>query len=162
MSVIGEFRALGYACVETSIVTGQGLDELRAALQGHISVLSGQSGVGKSSLINALQPGLELKIASVSAETEKGRHTTSLAELLPLDFGGYVVDTPGIRAFDLWSVNPGELEALFIDIAPYVPQCRFNNCLHRDEEGCAVTAAVDAGRISPRRYLSYVKMLEEV
>ena len=138
------------------------MDELRAALQDHITVLSGQSGVGKSSLINALQPGLDLMVRTVSDENEKGRHTTSLAELLPLDFGGFVVDTPGIRAFDLWSVEPGELEAYFIEMIPRVSKCRFNNCTHRNEEGCAVIAAVENGEISARRYYSYVKMFEEV
>lgn len=160
--VIQEFRDLGYHCLTTSATTGAGLDELRAALKDHITVLSGQSGVGKSSLINALQPGLNLAVCEVSDENEKGRHTTSLAELLPLDFGGFVVDTPGIRAFDLWSVGPGELEAYFIEMIPYVPKCRFRDCTHRNEDGCAVAAAVENGEISVRRYYSYLKMFEEV
>jgi len=160
-SVRAELRDIGYTCLCTSAVTGQGLDELRAALRGHITVLSGQSGVGKSTLLNALQPGLNLKVADVSRDTEKGRHTTTFARLLTLDFGGYVVDTPGIRAFDLWALNPGELEGLFVEFIPLVPECGFRSCLHRDEEGCAVRAAVAAGRISRRRYLSYLKMFEE-
>jgi len=160
--VIREFRDLGHTCVCTSAVTRTGLDELRAALQDQITVLAGQSGVGKSTLLNVLQPGLDLLTRPVSDATEKGRHTTTLAELLPLDFGGYVVDTPGIRAFDLWSVEPGELEAFFVEFVPYVPRCRFRDCTHRDEEGCAVLAAVAAGEISERRYYSYRKMFEEV
>ena len=107
--IVAEFRALGYRCLCTSVVSGAGLDELREVLRGRLTVLSGQSGVGKSSLLNAVQPGLHLPTASVSAENEKGRHTTTLAELLPLDCGGFVIDTPGIRAFDLWAVAPGEL-----------------------------------------------------
>ncbi len=160
--VIGEFRALGHTCLGTSAVTRAGIDELRAALQNHTTVLAGQSGVGKSTLLNVLQPALELLTRPVSDATEKGRHTTTLAELLPLEFGGYVVDTPGIRAFDLWSVEPGELEAFFVEFVPYVPQCRFRDCTHRDEAGCAVRAAVAAGEISERRYYSYRKMFEEV
>lgn len=159
---IEEFRSLGYRCLCTSAVAGVGLAELRAALQDHMTVLAGQSGVGKSSLLNALQPGLGLKTREVSEETEKGRHTTTWAQLLPLDFGGYVVDTPGVRAFDVWGVKPGELEAFFEEFIPYVPQCQFSDCVHRQEEGCAVIAAVEAGAISPRRYASYLKLLAEV
>ena len=124
-------------------------------------MLSGQSGVGKSSLLNAIQPGLNLAVAKVSEETEKGKHTTTHARLLRLDFGGYVVDTPGIRAFDLWEVNPAELEVFFPEFVEPLQHCHFKDCLHRDEEGCAVRAAVEAGQISLRRYLSYLKMFEE-
>lgn len=162
LDAIQEFRDLGYHCLCTSALAGTGLDELRAALRDHMTVLSGQSGVGKSTLINALQPSLDLPTRTVSSDTQKGRHTTSLAELLPLDFGGYVVDTPGIRAFDLWSVEPGELEAFFVEFIPYVSHCRFHDCSHRHEEQCAVIAAVHSGAISARRYVSYLKMFEEV
>lgn len=160
-SVLAEWRALEYPCVCTSAVTGEGLDALRAALRGKLTVLSGQSGVGKSTLLNALQPGLNLKVAEVSRESEKGKHTTTHACLLRLDFGGYVVDTPGIRAFDLWNVHPAELEALFPEFAEPLQHCRFKDCLHRAEEGCAVRAAVAEGRISLRRYLSYLKMFAD-
>lgn len=157
-----EFRGLGYRCLKTSVSTGAGLDELRCELKDHTTVLSGQSGVGKSSLINALQPGLELEVREVSDENEKGRHTTTRARLLRLSFGGYVVDTPGIRQFDLWSVEPGELEAFFPEIAAHVSHCRFRDCHHRPEDvGCAVLAAAEAGQISARRYASYLKTLAE-
>lgn len=160
--VIAEYEALGYCCIPTSIRDGRGLERLRAELTGRVTVLSGQSGVGKSSLINAVQPGLDLAVQEVSRENEKGRHTTTHARLLRLDFGGYVVDTPGIRQFDLWAVEPGELEVFFIEFGPFLSQCRFKDCHHRNEQGCAVVAAVDAGRISTRRYLSYLKTLDEL
>ncbi len=160
--VIEEFRLLGYPCLCTSATRAIGIEELRDTLAGHRTVLSGQSGVGKSSLLNAVQPDLQLRTQDVSSETQKGRHTTTLAELLPLDVGGYVVDTPGIRSFDLWSVEPGELEAHFVEFLPFIPQCRFKDCLHQGSEGCAVEAAVENGHISERRYFSYLKMLSDV
>jgi ribosome biogenesis GTPase len=162
LAVFDEMSRLGYACLWTSSVTGAGLDRLADFLRGHLTVFSGQSGVGKSSIANAIQPGLNLPIQDVSEETEKGRHTTSHAELHRLNFGGYIVDTPGIRAFDLWDVQPGELEAYFVEFVPHIQKCRFSNCTHRHEESCAVKAAMESGEISARRYYSYVKMFAEV
>ncbi|MBK8915416.1 MAG: ribosome small subunit-dependent GTPase A [Phycisphaerales bacterium] len=159
--VVAEYRALGYRVVLTSAATGMGVEELRELMRDRVTVLSGQSGVGKSSLINAIQPGLELAVGDVSEENQKGRHTTSHARLLPLSFGGFVVDTPGVRAFDLWDMPAGELEAYFIEIAPRVANCAFSNCTHLHEDGCAVLEALDSGEISPRRYDSFAKMYSE-
>ncbi len=161
--LIEEYRELGYTVLLTSAASGAGLDELGRELCGHSTIIAGQSGVGKSSLINALQPGLRLEVQEVSADNEKGRHTTTLARLLRLDRGGYVVDTPGIRQFGLWSVAPGELEACFVEFIPRVAGCKFKDCHHvGDEPGCAIVAAVEAGEISLRRYLSYLKLLREM
>lgn len=160
--LIEEYRGIGYTCIFASAKSGAGIDALREHLRGHITALSGQSGVGKSSLINALEPGAKLRVAQVSEANQKGRHCTTNAQLLPLHFGGFVVDTPGIRQFDLWNLALGELEAHFVEFAPLVAQCRFSDCLHVNQAGCAILAAVADGRISERRYRSYVKMLTEL
>ena len=119
----------------------------------------GQSGVGKSSLLNAVDESLRLRVESVSRETEKGRHTTSTAELLPLSFGGYVVDTPGIRQFQLWDVIPEEVAGFYRDLRPYVSHCKFPDCTHTHEADCAVKDAVADGRLDERRYESYCGLL---
>ncbi|MGE3182649.1 MAG: ribosome small subunit-dependent GTPase A, partial [Phycisphaerae bacterium] len=160
-AIIAEFRTLGYHCLETSAATGEGVAALRDAIHGHTSVLSGQSGVGKSTLLNAVQPGLALVTSAVSEDNEKGRHTTTHAQLIRLEGGGFVVDTPGIRAFELWDVVPGELEAYFVEFGRFLQHCHFNDCMHYQEEKCAVRDAAEAGTISMRRYLSYTKMLED-
>jgi ribosome biogenesis GTPase len=154
------YPSIGYRVIHTSAADGTGLEELRTTLAGKLSVLSGPSGVGKSSLLNALQPGLGLKAREVSQATFKGRHTTVYAELLPLEMGGYVADTPGIRSLSLWDVEPEELDAYFVEIGPYVDQCEFNDCTHTHEPGCAVLRAVEQGKIAKSRYESYVRLRE--
>lgn len=152
------YRGLGYSLVYTSAATGAGVEQLRELLRGRLSVLSGPSGVGKSSLLNVLQPGLGLQARAVSEATFKGRHTTVYSELLPLEEGGYVADTPGIRSLGLWDVEPEELDGYFVDIKPYVGQCEFGDCTHLREPGCAVRRAVEAGQIAPSRYDSYRRL----
>ena len=155
------YSDIGYRVIYTSANEGVGVDELRQELQGKISVLAGSSGVGKSSLLNAVEPGLGLKVRVVSAATEKGLHTTRHAEMFPLEGGGYVADTPGIRGLALYDVEPSELDAYFREIGPLVAQCRFSNCTHQHEPGCAVRAALADGRLSPARYDSYLRLREE-
>jgi ribosome biogenesis GTPase / thiamine phosphate phosphatase len=158
MPLTGVYAQLGYDVVLVSAQTGVGIDRLRGWLRGAESVVSGQSGVGKSSLLNAVEQGLELRVQTVSGETQKGRHTTTTAELIPLSFGGYVVDTPGIRQFQLWDVIPEEVAGFFRELRPYVSRCRFPDCTHTHEDQCAVKDAVADGWIDARRYESYVQI----
>lgn len=153
--LIGVYGQLGYQVLFVSATTGFGIDRLRQVLANRESVVSGQSGVGKSSLLNMVEPGLGLRVSEVSEETQKGKHTTTTAQLLPLSFGGYVVDTPGIRQFQLWDVIPEEVAGYYRDLRPYVNNCRFPDCSHTHEIGCAVKDAVADGRLDARRYESY-------
>jgi len=156
--VLKRYQRLGYPTVATSATTGVGIDALGDLLAGKSTLLVGQSGVGKSSLLNAVQPGLQLKTAHVSQTTEKGRHTTTTAVWLKLDHGGAVVDTPGIRALDVAMVPLNELEMHFVEFAERIPHCKFPNCAHIHEEGCAVKDAVETGQIDLSRYESYVEL----
>jgi ribosome biogenesis GTPase / thiamine phosphate phosphatase len=153
--LMGVYGQMGYQVLFVSASTGFGVDRLRQALANRESVVSGQSGVGKSSLLNMVEPGLGLRVSEVSEENQKGRHTTTTAQLLPLSFGGYVVDTPGIRQFQLWDVEPEEVAGFYPDIRPYVNNCRFPDCSHTHEAHCAVKDAVADGRLDARRYESY-------
>jgi len=155
------YQQIGYPVLYTSAVVDEGVDELRDALRGKISAFVGPSGVGKTSLLNAMQPGLGLRVREVSQSTSKGRHTTVVPQLVPLDVGGWVADTPGIRALALFDVDPEELDAYFPDIAPLVARCRFSDCTHTVEPGCAVVQAMEEGRVSRHRYESYVRLREE-
>jgi ribosome biogenesis GTPase len=156
--LVGFYSQLDIPTLLTSASTGMGLDLLSEHLKDRETVLSGQSGVGKSSLLNALQPGLHLAVRGVSEATQKGRHTTTTAELHPLDFGGWVVDTPGIRQFELWDVIPEEVEGFFPEFHPFVPLCAYPDCTHTHEDRCAVKRAVGRRQLSERRYLSYLGM----
>lgn len=158
--LVGGYGQLGITALLTSATTGVGVDRLRRLLNGRASVISGQSGVGKSSLLNAVQPGLGLRVKSVSEVNQKGRHTTTAAELIKLASGGWVVDTPGVRQLQLWEVSPGEVEGFFPEFHALVPRCAFPDCAHIHELGCAVKLAVAHRMVSMRRYTSYVGMYE--
>ena len=158
--LIGAYAAMGFRVLLTSAETGVGVDYLRALLTGKQTALAGQSGVGKSSLLNAVQPGLGLAIGRVSVDNDKGRHTTTASKLIPIEGGGAVFDTPGIRQFQLWDISAGEVAGLMPDMRPYVSACRYPNCLHTSEDECAVKDAVADGRIDARRYDAYCHLLE--
>jgi ribosome biogenesis GTPase len=156
------YREAGQRVLECSAAAGKGLEELREALRGRVSVLSGQSGVGKSSLLNALDPGLELPVREVMRQARKGRHTTTHSRLIPFRFGGYVADTPGIKEFTLWRMTPQEVADLTPELRDWAAKCRFNDCTHTHEPDCAVAAAAEAGLIPPLRYRSYLQILESL
>lgn len=149
---------IGYPVLFTSVKTGTGIDELRERLAGRISVLTGPSGVGKSSLLNTLLPGLDLDARDVSQATNKGRHTTVYREMYPLPDGGYVADTPGLKALALFDIEAEELDGYFPELRELVPYCQFSDCTHTHEPGCAVLVALGKGMVSSMRYDSYVRM----
>ena len=155
------YEAAGYPVIETSVKTGEGIDTIREACLGRVNLFSGESGVGKSSLIKALDPSLDPKIGAISIAHLQGKHTTSLYEMYPLASGGYVIDSPGIRGFGLVDVEKEEIAKYFPEMLRASAACRFTPCTHTHEPGCAVKAAVDEGLISPERYNSYLGMLEE-
>lgn len=160
-SIFAIYEKIGYQILYTCALEGIGVEALRETLAGHISVFTGPSGVGKSSLLNAIQPGLARSVKSVGSR-EEGLHTTRDSALIKLDTGGYIADTPGIRTLTLWDVEPEELDAYFVEIAPYVERCRFNDCTHQHEPGCAVRQAVESGDISQSRYRSYLSLRAEI
>lgn len=153
------YRGLGRPVLWTSAIDGTGLDDLKGRLRGRTNVLSGQSGVGKSSLLNALAPGLDLRVRTVNPATGKGRHATTLARLVSLPFGGYLVDTPGFREFGLGDVEAANLGRYYPEFLPIIGNCRFTDCLHRDEPGCALTPARERGDVSNFRYQNYLQIL---
>jgi ribosome biogenesis GTPase len=160
--VMQEYQQIGYASTLTSSVSGEGIDNLRHALTGRISVMVGKSGVGKTALLNAIQPELGLRVKEVNLVTGKGRHTTTNLEMFPLEGGGAIVDTPGTREFGLWETNI-DMAMLFREMKPLVGKCRFGlDCQHDMEPGCVIRKAVVAGEINPRRYQSYLHLKEEM
>lgn len=160
--LVGFYSQLGVPTMLTSAVQGVGIDELRDRLRGRQTVFSGQSGVGKSSLLNAVEPELGLRVREVSDVTQKGQHTTTTAELIRLGFGGWVVDTPGVRQFQMFDTPREEVEVYFVEFRPFVALCGFPDCTHRHEERCAVKRAVYRRQISYDRYTSYIGMFEGV
>jgi ribosome biogenesis GTPase len=157
--IFGHYKDLGYEVIYTSAKKSIGVRALHNHLKGKLSVFVGPSGVGKSSLLNAIQPGLGLSVSQVSKATGKGRHTTVVREMFPLEIGGgYVADTPGLKALALWDIEPEELDGYFTEIAALVPDCRFSSCTHTEEPDCAVIAAVEQGKVHPERYESYLRI----
>jgi ribosome biogenesis GTPase len=156
--LFGRYSRLEYPVVYTSARSGQGVEKLRQQLLGKISVFAGPSGAGKSTLLNRLLPNLDLAAREVSQATSKGVHTTVRREMYPLAGGGYVADTPGLKALALWDIEAEELDGYFPEMRPLVASCQFNDCSHVHEPGCAVLAAVADGRIHPERYESYLRM----
>lgn len=157
------YERAGYTVFRTSVKRGDGLDALRDALEGRVTAFSGPSGVGKSSLLNALHPGVALRTQEVSASVNKGRHTTVGAKLVALPSGsGFLVDTPGLREVGMWGLPSGSLDQCFPEFRSSLGECRFQDCSHRSEPGCAVRAAVERGEVDAGRYESYLKLVEEV
>jgi len=152
------YMKLGYPLFFTSAITGFGANKLISVLKNKVSALVGHSGVGKSSLIKSIEPGLDLKISPISEHTKKGIHTTTFVQLYPLSFGGYVIDTPGIRELGLWNIFQNDLKKYFVEFAAYEKNCQFNNCLHLKEPGCAVKKAVEKEEIFKERYQNYVNI----
>ena len=156
--LVGVYAQMGYRVLLVSSITGLGVGRVQRLLKDRASAIAGQSGVGKSSLLNAVQPSLRLAVAPVSVETEKGKHTTTTARLIPLEFGGYVVDTPGVRQFQLWDIVPEEVVNYYRDLRVFVSNCKFPDCTHTHEADCAIKNAVADGRLDDRRYESYLQL----
>lgn len=158
--LFGYYAKIGYSLIYTSAEQAIGIEELRQILKNKISVLAGPSGVGKTSLLNLVQPELGLRVREIQAGNRKGKHTTVERYLEKLDFGGYVADTPGLKALALWDIEPEEIDGYFPEMRSLVTQCKYGDCAHFDEPGCAIRAAVEDGRIHPARYESY-RLLRE-
>jgi ribosome biogenesis GTPase len=162
LELVARCRSAGYTVYPTSVQTGEGIDAFAAALAGRISVVTGPSGAGKSSLLNAVQPGLKLRVREISAKLRRGKNTTVSAVMLPLDNGGYLVDTPGFSEVGLWGIVPRELASCFPEMRPFIGECRYGDCRHMTEPGCRIQAGADAGEILPDRLESYRILLAEL
>lgn len=154
------YETIGYQCLQTSATQNSGMESLKSRMMNKISVFNGHSGVGKSTIINSLQPGLNLRTNEISDYHETGKHTTTFSELYELDFGGYIIDTPGIKAFGMLEMEPWEISHYFIEIFKVSSHCQYNNCSHTHEPACAVKEAVQNGEIAETRYISYLGLLE--
>ncbi len=161
VELLERYTSLGYTTLTTSATTGDGIEKFRDTIANKSSVIAGQSGVGKSSLLNAVQPGLLLRTGDVMLQTQKGRHTTTTARLIRLECGGYMIDTPGIRSFDLTVIPREEFEAHFVEFVDIVADCKYPDCTHSHEDECALKAAVERGEVHPERYRSYLQMYED-
>ncbi|MDD2696499.1 MAG: ribosome small subunit-dependent GTPase A [Anaerolineales bacterium] len=157
-AAFAHYPALGYPVLFTSAKTGAGVAALRRQMKGKVSLFAGPSGAGKSSLLSRLLPQVEFRVDEVSQATNKGKHTTVVKELFALPEGGYLADTPGLKALALWDIQPAELDGYFPELRLLVKDCQFNDCTHLHEPGCAVLAALEEGRLHPRRYISYASM----
>ena len=157
--LMASYEKLGYDCLAVSALSGENLDAFARKLQGKTTLLSGHSGVGKSTLVNAVEPELNLKVQAISTAHLKGKHTTTFAEMFPLKMGGFIIDTPGIKEFGLVDFEPWELSHYFPEMRDLFNQCRFDNCTHLNEPGCRVKEAVEKGDISLTRYSNYINML---
>ncbi len=160
--ILPAYEGMGYPIIRTSALRGDGIANLKSRLLGGISVFTGPSGVGKTSLLNRMQPGLGRQVKDVGRQSEEGVHTTRDSALVRLDCGGYIADTPGIRSLAVWDIEPDELDAYFVDIEPYVLDCKFSNCTHTDEPACAVQRAVERGHVADWRYKHYLELREEL
>jgi ribosome biogenesis GTPase len=158
---IAIYRQASYRVICASAVTGRGIDELEEYLRGRTTLVSGNSGVGKSTLIKTIEPALDIRIGGISRSHHKGMHTTTFSQMYSLSTGGYIIDTPGIKGFGLIDIDPAELAHYYPDFRRFAPDCQYYNCTHVHEPGCAVLRAVEEGKISEERYISYLKMLEE-
>ncbi len=156
--LFSRYEEIGYPVLYTSIISRQGIEELKERLISRVSLFAGPSGVGKTSVLNEIQPGLGLAVREVSETTQKGKHTTVARKLVPLQEGGYVADTPGLKALDLWDIEPEEVDGYFPEISSRVADCRFSDCTHIHEPGCAVKQALENEEIHPERYQSYLRM----
>lgn len=153
------YKNIGYQCFETSVINGKNTDRLKSILKDKTTLVAGHSGVGKSSLLNSISPGLNLKTGDISNFSQKGTHTTTFAEMFELSFGGNIIDTPGIKEFGIVDFNESEISHYFKEMRPFITQCRFNNCKHLNEPGCAVKEAVEKGEIASERFESYINIL---